>query len=65
VRRQVDAHGVTTQIHIPAIGKGHPLEQISPLVGHGSTAVTELAYRKQIRPVLQAGAIAMDRISTD
>jgi hypothetical protein len=41
------------------------LEQISPLVGHGSTAVTELAYRKQIRPVLQAGAIAMDRISTD
>jgi hypothetical protein len=31
-------------------------------VGHRSTAVTELVYRKQIRPVLQSGATAMDRI---
>jgi len=45
---------------------GVPLEEISRLVGHSSTAVTELVYRKQIRPVLQAGATAMDRIfSTD
>jgi integrase len=41
---------------------GIPLEQISLLVGHKSTAVTELVYRKQIRPVLQTGAAAMDRI---
>ncbi len=41
---------------------GVPLEEISRLVGHSSTAVTELVYRKQIRPVLQTGAIAMDRI---
>jgi len=41
---------------------GIPLEKISRLVGHSSTAVTELVYRKQIRPVLQAGAVAMDRI---
>ncbi|NUP14767.1 MAG: site-specific integrase [Streptomyces sp.] len=41
---------------------GIPLEEISRLVGHSSTAVTEAVYRKQIRPVLQAGAIAMDRI---
>jgi len=41
---------------------GIPLEEISRLVGHKSTAVTELVYRKQIRPVLQSGAIAMDRI---
>ncbi len=41
---------------------GVPLEEISRLVGHSSTAVTELVYRKQIRPVLQAGATAMDRI---
>jgi integrase len=41
---------------------GIPLEEISRLVGHSSTAVTELVYRKQIRPVLQAGAVAMDRI---
>ncbi|MEU7860302.1 tyrosine-type recombinase/integrase [Nonomuraea sp. NPDC049141] len=41
---------------------GIPLEEISRLVGHSSTAVTEAVYRKQIRPVLQAGAVAMDRI---
>ena len=41
---------------------GIPLEEISRLVGHKSTAVTELVYRKQIRPVLQSGAVAMDRI---
>jgi integrase len=41
---------------------GIPLEEISRLVGHSSTAVTELVYRKQIRPVVQVGAVAMDRI---
>jgi hypothetical protein len=39
-----------------------PLEEISRLVGQSSTAVTELVYRKQIRPVIQAGAVVMDRI---
>lgn len=42
--------------------EGIPLEEISRLVGHSSTAVTEAVYRKQIRPVMQAGAVAMDRI---
>jgi integrase len=42
--------------------QGIPLEEISRLVGNSSTAVTELVYRKQIRPVLQDGAVAMDRI---
>jgi hypothetical protein len=42
--------------------RGVPLEEISQLVGHSSTAVTELVYRKQIRPVLQGGAVVMDRI---
>ncbi|PPK65772.1 site-specific integrase [Actinokineospora auranticolor] len=41
---------------------GVPLEQISRLVGHSSTAVTELVYRKQIRPVIDDGAVAMDRL---
>jgi integrase len=41
---------------------GIPLEEISRLVGHKSTTVTELIYRKQIRPVLQGGADVMDRI---
>jgi integrase len=41
---------------------GLPLDDISQLVGHSSTAVTEAVYRKQIRPVLQNGAVAMDQI---
>ena len=41
---------------------GIPVEEISRLVGHKSTVVTELVYRKQIRPVLQSGAETMDRI---
>lgn len=41
---------------------GMPIEQISRLVGHSSTAVTELVYRKQIRPVIEDGAVAMDRL---
>lgn len=39
---------------------GVPLEEISRLVGHSGTSVTELVYRHQIRPVLQTGAVAMD-----
>ncbi|MFC4591680.1 tyrosine-type recombinase/integrase [Sphaerisporangium corydalis] len=41
---------------------GLPLEEVSRLVGHSSTAVTEAVYRKQIRPVIQGGAAMMDRI---
>jgi integrase len=41
---------------------GMPLEDISRLVGHSGTAVTETVYRKQIRPVMEAGATAMDQI---
>lgn len=39
---------------------GMPIEEISRLVGHSSTAVTELVYRKQIRPVVESGATAMN-----
>ncbi len=41
---------------------GTSIDEIARLVGHGSTAVTELVYRQQIRPVLQSGADVMDRI---
>lgn len=34
---------------------GMPIERISRLVGHSGTAVTELVYRKQIRPVVEEG----------
>jgi integrase len=39
-----------------------PVENISRLVGHRSTMVTETVYRKQLRPVIEGGAEAMDRI---
>ena len=39
-----------------------PIKEIARLVGHSSTAVTELLYRQQIRPVVQSGAVVMDQI---
>jgi integrase len=37
-------------------------EDISRLVGHSNTVVTETVYRQEIRPVMQEGAKAMDSI---
>ncbi|MFI5784846.1 hypothetical protein [Streptomyces sp. NPDC051640] len=42
--------------------RGILLEGICRRVGHSSTAVTEEVCRKQIRPVIQTGATAMDGI---
>ncbi len=41
---------------------GVPIEHISRLVGHSGTSVTETVYRKQIRPILEQGANAMNEI---
>ncbi|MFI5562045.1 hypothetical protein ACIA2T_22450 [Amycolatopsis japonica] len=41
---------------------GMPIEEISRLVGHRSTAVMELVDRKQIRPAAESGATAIDRL---
>ncbi|MEV1198640.1 tyrosine-type recombinase/integrase [Microbispora rosea] len=41
---------------------GVPIEDISRLVGHRNTVVTETVYRKQIRPVLMQGAEKMDSL---
>lgn len=41
---------------------GMPAETIARLVGHSGTHVTETVYRHQIRPVLEDGATAMDRL---
>jgi hypothetical protein len=38
------------------------LEDIARLVGHQTTTVTEAVYRHQLRPVIEDGASAMDRI---
>ena len=41
---------------------GMRIEDIAHLVGHASTAVTEKVYRKELRPVLRAGATAMNTL---
>jgi integrase len=41
---------------------GMRLENISRLVGHQTTTVTEAVYRHQLRPVIEDGASAMDHI---
>ena len=41
---------------------GLPIEDISHLAGHSSTRVTEVVYRKELRPMLTKGARAMDAI---
>jgi integrase len=43
---------------------GVPIEEISRLVGHKSTLVTEVVYRKQLRPVIQSGATVMNELFT-
>jgi hypothetical protein len=40
------------------------LEDISDLVGHSSTSVTETVYRHEIRPALTDNATAVNRILT-
>jgi integrase len=44
---------------------GMPIEQISRLVGHSSTTVTEEVYRHQLRPVIESGAVAMNDLFPD
>jgi hypothetical protein len=38
------------------------IEDISHLVGHASSRVTELVYREELRLVLTRGASAMDAL---
>jgi integrase len=42
--------------------RGITTEEISRLVGHSSTRVTEVVYRHELRPVLRTGAEVMDKI---
>jgi integrase len=41
---------------------GVSLDDISRLVGHSGTAVTEQVYRHQLRPVIETGAVTMDSL---
>jgi integrase len=42
--------------------RGLAIEEISRLRGHSATAVTGLAYRHELRPVLECGASVMDTV---
>lgn len=44
------------------LASGVDIEAISHLVGHANTRVTELVYRKELRPVLTRGAAALDTL---
>ena len=46
-------------------GNGMAIEDISRLVGHSSTLVTQTVYRHELRPVVTSGAEMMDRIFAD
>lgn len=41
---------------------GVTIEEIARLAGHSTTRITELVYRKELRPVLTSGAEVMDAI---
>jgi site-specific recombinase XerD len=41
---------------------GVPVEEIARLVGHTSSRTTEVVYRRELRPVITAGAEVMDKI---
>ncbi|AVV41385.1 hypothetical protein C6376_07975 [Streptomyces sp. P3] len=58
----MDAAGAPAQLRVLLSDRGVPLEEISRLVGHSGTAVTEECYRNQSRPMIQTGAVVMDGI---
>ena len=43
-------------------GNGMAIEEISRLVGHSSTLVTQTVYHHELRPVVTSGAEMMDQI---
>jgi hypothetical protein len=38
------------------------LEEIARVVGHSGTATTETVYQHQLKPVIESGGLAMDKI---
>jgi hypothetical protein len=41
---------------------GVPVEEIARVAGHKQTNTTELVYRRELRPVITAGAEVMDTV---
>jgi integrase len=44
--------------------QGVAIEEIARLAGHATTRTTEIVYRRELRPVITAGAEIMDRLFT-
>jgi integrase len=42
--------------------QGVPVDEIAHLVGHSTKLTTETVYRKELRPVISAGAEVMDAV---
>ena len=60
--RGVDTTRAAAFVRLGVVGRGVPLEEISRLVGHSGTTVTELVYRHQLKLVLQTGPTVMDQL---
>lgn len=60
--RELDPARAPTQFVSLLSDSGVSIEAIADLCGHSGTIVTEKIYRHQLRPVLLAGAVAMDEI---
>ena len=41
---------------------GVPVEEIARFAGHTASRTTEIVYRNQLRPVMEKGAEALDRL---
>jgi hypothetical protein len=62
----VDTARVAAQLCVAAVSNtGLSIEDISHLVGHANTRVTESVYSKEVRPVLARGAGAVDALFPD
>ena len=60
---RLDTPPAAAQLRLPAVRRRRPVEQIARLIGHaGGSKVTDAVYRKQLRPVIDEGATAMNRV---
>jgi integrase len=50
-----------TAVSLLSLG-GVPVEEIARIAGHSSTSVTEMVYRRELRPVITGGAQAIDTL---
>ncbi|AQZ68610.1 Integrase [[Actinomadura] parvosata subsp. kistnae] len=56
------ARAGSSMMRSPRSAIRHAHRGLSRLVGHRNTTVTETVYRKQLRPMLLEGAVAMDEL---